>query len=146
MTFQINTHLKAEFGKVITTFDQNLFIYLSPAFPSIRVITFEGCSQGDKISLQLDFWLFKSTWDGIITETSATPDKWFFIDQGIRLPFPLKKWQHKHLVTKINHQEVILSDIIDYSTGTLFMDIIAFPFLYLMFFARRPKYRKYFSS
>jgi ligand-binding SRPBCC domain-containing protein len=87
----------------------------------------------------------KVTWSSLITEDKLTADEWFFIDEGVKMPFGLHYWQHKHRVKKINEESCEIIDEISFDTRNEFLNYLLFPFLWGMIFYRKPFYQKYLS-
>ena len=96
------------------------------------------------MALRLNFILFKQTWTSEITEDAQTDNEWYFVDQGIKLPFFLKSWTHRHLVRKEVKGSSIIDDI-SYTTGTLITDLLMYPVLLGQFLYRKPVYKKLFK-
>lgn len=145
MNLKITTLVKAPFNKVKNGFDEKLFKQLNPPFPPVKLLRFDGSSKGDLVSLQLNFIFFKQNWTSKITEDYQDQEYFYFIDQGIKLPFFLKKWRHKHIVNKTNSGAEIVDDIYFRTPFRLF-DFIMYPLLWLQFMYRKPVYKKYFKE
>ncbi len=126
-------------------FTQDLFISLNPPFPPVRLEQFDGCKTGDKVALELNFLLFKQKWVSEIVEDSEDSNSWYFIDQGIRLPFFLRSWSHKHLV-KVDGRGAQIVDDITFSTGTRITDMLMYPLLLGQFMYRKPIYKRMFDA
>ncbi len=142
----IKTAVKQSLAEVKSKFNRELFLALSPPFPKAAVEKFDGCSPGDKVQLMLNFILFKQRWHGVITAESSTENEWYFIDEGEILPFPLKSWRHKHaLSVDASSGETIIHDDITFSTSNRMLDMLSYPLFFLMFYYRKPIYRKYFA-
>ena len=144
MILKIVTQVKSPLQTVKVGFNKELFLSLNPPFPPVRILEFGGCKQGDRVSLELNFIVFRQKWISLITEDYQDRTKWYFIDEGVQLPFFLKKWRHKHLVESENETKII--DEISYSTGYLALDILMYPVFLLQFWYRKPIYRKYFAD
>lgn len=144
MKIKISTRIEAKLQTVKEGFNEQLFLSLNPPFPPVRLLKFGGCQQGDRVVLELNFILFKQCWESIIVEDRLSADNWTFIDEGVRLPFGLKHWRHRHIVRKLDSGSVIIDDI-SYQTGTLIMDVLFYPAFYLLFIYRRPVYKKHFA-
>ncbi len=129
--------------KVWDGFDESLFVKLSPPFPFVKLLQFDGSTKGDRVGLELNFILFKQKWISDIIDNGKNEDQIYFIDKGVVLPFFLKKWQHRHILKKYGEGTKIIDDI-EYSTGTFLTDILMFPALYLQFLYRKPVYKKIF--
>lgn len=145
MRIIINTNVEAPLDKVKEGFTEELFVQLNPPFPPVKVSRFDGCETGHLVSLELNFIVFKQLWVSDIIEDKQEGDKWYFIDQGRKLPFFLKRWKHHHEVRKSSIGSVITDDI-QFSTGTILTDILFYPLLYFQFLYRKPIYRKIFSQ
>lgn len=139
----INTIVDQRLSEVIDGFNGDLFLKLNPPFPKVRLIQFDGCKTGDTVSLELDFLLFKQIWTSKITEDQQTKDTFFFVDEGVQLPFFFKAWRHKH-VLEAKDGKTLVTDAITYRTPFILMDWIMYPLLYLQFLYRKPIYRKVF--
>lgn len=117
---------------------------LNPPFPPVRLIRFDGSETGDVVSLELNFILFKQTWESLIVEDNLTDREFYFIDEGCKLPFFLKYWRHKHRIVK-NGQGAEIVDDITFRSPFWVIDFLLYPVLWLQFLYRKPVYKKYFS-
>ena len=142
---RIKTGVAAGIEDVKKGFNSSLFLKLTPPFPPVELKEFGGCETGDKVALELDFLLFKQQWVSDIIDDGENKLRWFFVDQGVKLPFFLKKWEHRHVVHQDSKGSVIVDDI-KFSTGSLLTDLAFYPLLYLQFLYRKPIYRRVFSS
>ena len=144
MKILIQTPVNQEFRIVWKGFDLALFEQLSPPFPPVKVLQFDGCLKGNIVSLELNFLLFKQIWTSEITEQQATDDEIYFIDEGTKLPFFLSFWKHKHRVIRNPSGGTIIIDDISFKTPTIFTNYLFYPLMYLQFLMRKPIYRKVF--
>ncbi|HEY9116291.1 MAG TPA: hypothetical protein VIN11_00615 [Roseivirga sp.] len=144
MNLRVKTQVSQCPQKVLKGFNQNLFKQLSPPFPKVRIINFGGSKRGDLVELELNFALFKQRWTSKITEDFESEDELYFVDEGILLPFPLKRWRHKHLIKRNGNGSEIIDDI-QFSGPNKIMDVLIYPFLALQFIYRKPIYRKIFG-
>ncbi|AEI48591.1 SRPBCC family protein [Runella slithyformis] len=144
MKLILRTHVNRTFQQVWKGFDETLFRRLSPPFPPVRVVRFEGCRKGDTVELELDFLLFKQRWTSVITEQQSTNAEIFFIDEGVKLPFFLSYWQHRHRIIK-DGEHAVIADEIEFRTPFLLTNFLFYPLLYAQFLYRKPIYRKIFS-
>lgn len=145
MHLTLKTSVEANLPQVREGFNQSLFLALNPPFPTVKLLQFDGCATGDIVSLELNFLLFKQEWTSEITEDDSSIERWYFVDMGIKLPFFLKIWEHKHIVEQQVSGAVII-DKIHYRTGTLLTDLLMYPVLALQFAYRKPIYRKHFKA
>lgn len=145
MKINITTQVRAPLAQVKDGFTQELFLALNPPFPPVKLVRFDGCQTGDQVELVLNFVLFKQQWVSDITEDCEELNRWYFVDVGTKLPFFLKSWKHHHEVVEVENSSKI-TDTITYSTGTLFTDLLMYPFLLGQFLYRKPIYRSHLST
>lgn len=126
-------------------FTLRLFNQLNPPFPPVAVVRFDGCRKGDTVHLRLNFLLFKQDWTSLITEQQTTEQEIYFIDQGVKLPFFLAYWQHKHRIIRAGSHARI-ADEVTFRTPTRLTDYLLYPILYGLFAYRKPIYRRYFKA
>ena len=144
MHLSLSTSVQQPIQQVWKGFNHNLFDKLSPPFPPVKVVRFDGSNIGDEVHLELNFLLFSQQWISRIIDQKASEDEIYFIDKGIKLPFFLSYWHHKHrLVSTANGCKII--DEITFRTPSILTDYLFFPLLYFQFLYRKPIYRKAFS-
>jgi ligand-binding SRPBCC domain-containing protein len=141
----LKTTVKESHQKVFQLFTRELFIKLSPPFPKVKLLRFDGSEKQDKISVELDFFFFKQTWNGIITEKKTSKGEIYFIDEGIQLPFFLKKWKHKHRLIQ-NGENTDIVDDVSFESPIPLLDFLLYPVMYLQFAYRKPIYKKIFGD
>lgn len=95
--------------------------------------------------MELNFLFFRQQWTSLIVEQETTQDEIFFIDKGIKLPFFLKYWKHKHRMLREENGTVI-ADEIEFRTPFEFLDYLLYPFLWAQFAYRKPIYKRVFST
>lgn len=145
MKLRIQTHVSQPYQVVWQGFNEELFRKLSPPFPPVRVVRFDGCLAGDMVVLELNFLLFKQQWISCITEQQSSESEIYFVDEGTKLPFFLRFWRHRH---RIIHQEAggtIISDEIEFKTPLWITDYLMYPLLWAQFAYRKPIYKKAFA-
>jgi ligand-binding SRPBCC domain-containing protein len=145
LSYSISTSIQAPISYVKELFTANLLLRLSPPFPRVSLQRFDGCKKDDNVILEINLVFTKVTWSSLITEDKLTADEWFFIDEGVKMPFGLNYWQHKHRVKKINEESCEIIDEISFDTRNEFLNYLLFPFLWGMIFYRKPLYQKYLS-
>lgn len=144
MKINIQTPVNQSVTQVWEQFDDKLLMQLSPPFPPVKLISF-GQQIGDKVTLELNFFIIRQLWVSKITDSSISEDENYFIDEGTQLPFFLKYWKHKHRIVKDGSGSKIIDEI-DFRTPTILTDYIFYPILYLQFLYRQPIYRKVFKN
>ena len=141
MKISLNSKVNGELEAVYERFDADLFRYLLPS--GAKLIEFGGSRKGDRVQLRLPL---VGEWVSEITEDSSSENMYYFIDEGRKLPFPLKKWHHKHILERDGQTRTRIIDVMNFSTGTIIMDILFYPALYLAFLPRTWQYAKYFKK
>ncbi|MCX2744748.1 hypothetical protein OO013_12770 [Mangrovivirga sp. M17] len=110
----------------------------------MSVLRFDGIKKGGITHLKLNFLIFKQEWISYNTHSASSTKGFYFIDKGKKLPFPLKRWKHRHIVFGKNSSCII--DRVMYSTGIKLIDLALFPAMWLMFYARKPSYKSYYRK
>ncbi|NMM46946.1 hypothetical protein [Marinigracilibium pacificum] len=144
MKIVIKTKVESSLADVERKFDRNLFVKLSPLFPKLNLLRFDGIGKGGVTQLLLDFILFSQEWVSINTHSVSSSKGFYFIDVGKKLPFPLKNWRHHHII--YSEESTVIVDRISYSTRSLILDLLMYPAMWLMFYLRKLAYKKYFKE
>lgn len=145
MKIFIETPVEQDYLTVKAGFDQTLFTKLSPPFPPVKLLRFDGSKTGDLVTLELNFIFFKQKWTSKITDDQTDEKEFYFIDKGTTLPFFLKSWEHKHRIIK-KGKGTIIRDEITYQGPFGLMTLLLYPALYLQFLYRKPIYKKLFKK
>ena len=140
MNITLKSKVNAELNAVSNRFDADLFTYLLP--PGAELIAFGGSKKGDIVHLKLPL---AGEWISEITEDGSTVNQHYFIDEGRKLPFPLKEWRHKHILHRSGN-DTIIEDNMTYSTGNSVADLLIYPLLLFAFLPRVWQYKQYFSK
>lgn len=146
MKIKLKTNVERAVSEVFAGFNEDLFQALNPPFPPVRVLRFDGCQLHHETHLLLDFIFFKQKWISINTDYSYQAKEIFFVDEGKQLPFFLKYWKHKHLITIDSAQKTCIIDDITFKSPFFLLDLLLYPIMWLQFALRKPIYKKYFSS
>jgi len=145
MKILINSKIKAPFNQIANGFNKDLFRFLLPPKKVASLIRYEGEKPGSIIHIRFNLpW--RSDWISRITEKNKDQNEYYFIDTGVILPFGLKRWMHRHIVKRINTEESMIVDEINFSTGNKVFDFLIYPILYLVFYPRKRSYKKYFEK
>lgn len=145
MKLTLKTRVRSSPEVVWPKFDRALFLRLAPPFPRIKLLRFDGCRPGDLIEVQLNFLLFKQTWISEIVEQRSKPDEISFVDEGVRLPFFLQRWLHRHRIVRRGSGSEIIDEI-EFSSGRRVLDWFLFPAMWLQFAYRKPIYWRAFRK
>jgi len=131
--------------KVWQGFNNELFKALLPGFPQTRILRFDGCNVGDEVHTELHFLGIKQRFDARIITRRETANEYYFIDEGIKLPFFLTYWQHKHIVSRLTINSCIITDEIHYAlNNNVLAEAFLWPVIYAQLFLRKPIYKKHF--
>lgn len=139
MNITLKSKVIGDFTEVYKRFDRNLFSYLLP--PGAQLIEFGGSKKGDIVHLKLPL---AGEWISEITENGISAEVCYFIDEGRKLPFPLKKWKHKHILHNAG-KRTIIEDNMTFSTGNVITDLLFYPVLLFSFLPRLWQYKSYFK-
>lgn len=146
MKLTLRTAVRQPMAQVWAGFDRALFDKLSPPFPPVEVVRFDGCMKNDTVILRLNFLFFKQNWTSRIIDQRATPTEIFFVDEGTQLPFFLAYWHHHHrLIADPATGGTTVADEITFRTPTRLTDYLFWPLLWVQFAYRKPIYRRVFS-
>ena len=140
MNITLRSKVNGDFMSIYNRFDHHLFKYLLP--PGAHLIEFGGSRKGDVVHLKLPL---AGEWISEITENGATADSCYFIDEGRKLPFPIKKWKHKHVIQGAG-KNTIIEDRMNFTTGNILFDILFYPVLLFAFLPRIWQYKSYFKN
>lgn len=146
MRLRLETRVNQSLSIVWQGFDRALFDRLSPPFPPVEVVRFDGCRQGDVVHLRLNFLLFRQDWISLIVEQKTTDQEIYFVDQGTQLPFFLTHWHHRHRLVRDAPDGTSIIDDITFKTPFWFTDYLLYPLMWLQFAYRKPIYRRVFQS
>jgi len=139
MNIILRSKVHGEIAGVFQQFDEHLFKYLLP--PGAQLIEFGGSKKGDVVHLKLPL---AGEWVSEITESGASEDTCYFIDEGRKLPFPLKKWRHQHILHRAGNSTII-EDHMSFTSGNILADMLFYPVIYLSFLPRVWQYKRYFN-
>ena len=134
MKIYFSTKVESNLQYIKSKFTRELFLFLAPPFIPIKLIRFDGCSPGDEVHLKMGLFLkdhlfLGSEWISLITEEKCDKKQWYFIDEGSKLPWPLKKWKHIHGVKAGSENVCTITDHIEFTSGFFLVDIFMYPFL-----------------
>ena len=146
MKINIETKVNENYKSVYERFDEQLFLALKPPLMPLELLRFDGSAKGDQVHLKLGLGALAMRWDALIIEDGISETECYFIDEGIQLPFFLKKWKHRHRILKVDNDTSIIVDDIYFETPNSVLDYLLYPMMYLQFYMRKPVYKKYFNG
>ena len=144
MKFTIKTPVTGNYKDVMSKFDLDLFEFLKPKGAKMEVVKFTGSETGDTVHIRFTSPI-KADWISDIVDHGIDDDEAFFLDVGSTLPWPIKKWKHRHVVKNVGTNESVIEDQIEYKTSNVILDALIRPFMYMGFFPRRKQYQTYFK-
>ncbi|GAB3964923.1 hypothetical protein GCM10028806_03240 [Spirosoma terrae] len=144
MHLLLKTQVNQSITQVWNGFDRNLFIRLSPPFPPVNLIRFDGCLEGDVVHIKLNFFVMQQDWISLIVDQQTTDSEIYFVDQGTTLPFFLTSWHHRHRLLMNPTGGTLIVDDIVFRTPYKLTDVLLYPFMWLLFVYRKPIYRQRF--
>lgn len=130
MNITLRSKVIGDLEVITNRFDADLLRYLLP--PGAQLIEFGGSKKGDIVHLKLPLG---GEWISEITEHKVLENMSSFIDEGRKLPFPLKKWKHKHILHR-SGKNTIIEDNMTFSTGCIITDMLFYPVLLAAFLPR----------
>ncbi len=144
MNIQLRTKVDGNYQDIMRQFDRNLFEALKPSHADMEIVEFTGSKKGDKVHLRFHSPI-KAEWISLITDNGENETESFFIDEGVKLPFPLSYWKHKHIVRKITDSTSYIIDDITFKGPVFFLSWIMYPAIFMGFYPRKKIYKKYFN-
>lgn len=145
MIFRMEIPVQAAPNTVREGFTRSLFEALRPPGIKLRIDRYDGNNPGDSIHLTAGVLFVRFRWESLITAQWEKDGEWGFEDQGVKLPFFLKSWTHRHLVQSMPKGSVIIEDV-QYEPRRKWMRFFARILVNLQFHPRPKVYRKYFGN
>lgn len=145
MNIKIKTKVKGNYRVLMEQFDRKLFEALKPKHADMEIVEFTGSKKGDRVHLRFH-QPFPLEWVSIITEDGENEREAFFIDEGAKLPFPLKYWRHKHIVQKITEDSSYIIDDMTFKGANGLITALMYPAIYAAFYPRKKIYQAYFGK
>jgi len=145
MNIQLKTKVDGNYRDIIKKFDRHLFEALKPKYGKMQIVKFTGSQKGDLVHLQF-LSPIKMEWVSEITEDGENEKEAYFIDEGVKLPFPLSYWRHKHIVQKITADTSYIIDDMTFKGANFLITLFLFPVLYIAFYPRKSIYKSYFKK
>lgn len=144
MRLTFHTVVQRPLPFVAERFDERLFRYLTPPLPPVRIVRYDGQRPGDEVHLELNFLLFRQRWISRIVSARTNPEEVNFVDEGIRLPFFLGRWHHRHRLLAMGSHATAIVDEIEFEAPVPWLSPLLAPALMGQFLARRPRYQSFF--
>lgn len=145
MNIKLKTKVHGNYKDIMKRFDRDLFEALKPSNADMEIVAFTGSEKGDKVHLRFHSPI-KAEWVSLITDHGENEQEAFFIDEGVKLPFPLSYWKHKHIVQKITADSSYIIDDITFKSSNFLPSFLIYPAIYAGFYPRKKIYKSYFGT
>jgi ligand-binding SRPBCC domain-containing protein len=140
LTFYYETIIDESLTEVWRFFQSTENLAQMTRVPKIAVLGDSNVYEGAKVHLRLNFLLLNFYWKGTISETV---DGVYFIDEGERLPWPIRSWQHVHTFKALSHNQTQMIDRISVSS---FLPSRIMTIGLTMMFSNREKYLHHYFN
>jgi ligand-binding SRPBCC domain-containing protein len=147
MRFQILTKVQGNHRSVFLRFNHSLLLQLTPPGMRMELLEFQDPQEPNgKIEMRVTILgLIKQEWENAFSDYELGEAECHFVDQGVKMPFPIRLWRHDHRVLADGPDQAIINDDVTFGSGFFLMDWMLFPILWLQFRYRRPIYRRVFG-
>lgn len=126
-------------------FNEDLFRFLAPVFPRVKIKQYDGQEPGSLVWVELNFFLFTWNWKSLIKEKTENDFRLEFTDFGLELPPFLSEWKHVHRLESHDKQTVI-TDHIQWKAGQYWPELLVRLMLWVQFRGRPAMYRAWFGK
>lgn len=153
MRLTIHTTVEKPYDEVFAGFTFDLFKKLTPTNPPVKILRFDGSQEGDEVHIEMtvpvlkrtEMWISRIVRSGKVEGNSTYSDEYFFIDEGVQLPFFLTFWRHTHRIIRAADGGTVIVDDIEYRTPFWLIPFVV-PAISAQFHARQPLYKEYFKK
>ena len=145
MKFTIKTVVQQPFHTADKGFGKDWLVKLNPPVPPFRITRFDGLNDGDRVHIRFNFFLFKDDWEYVVRDKVDNEREWSFVDEGVRMPFFLKRWRHRYRLSADN-KGMNVTDEVDFDAPVRVLDFLLYPYLYLHFLYRKPIYKRRYGK
>ena len=145
MNLKISTQVNGHYQDVMQQFDRQLFEALKPKGADMEIVAFTGSKKGDQVHIRFNSPV-KAEWISHITEDGSNDQEAYFVDEGVKLPFPLKYWRHKHIVRKLTDDTSCIIDDITFEGANFLITSLMYPAIFAGFYPRKKIYQAYFNT
>ncbi len=145
MNLTLKTKVNGNYKKVMAAFDRELFEALKPPVGKMEIVEFTGSQKGDRVHIRF-LKPIKAEWISDIIEDNITDDSAWFVDVGVKLPWPLASWKHRHIVERIDDDHSFVIDNMTFTGKNILLTLLLYPAIFLGFYPRKSIYKKYFSG
>ncbi|RXI99557.1 hypothetical protein DS745_15215 [Anaerobacillus alkaliphilus] len=137
--FSFRTYLSTKSEKTWEFFNDINNLVKITSYPKVNILKHEGTREGSKTELQLDFLLFKKNWELTYIEVKEGQ---YFIDRSSTLPFPFKRWEHRHSFQSFDEGTLMIDDV---EFESYLPSSLAKIILYIMFKSRQNTIKKHLT-
>jgi ligand-binding SRPBCC domain-containing protein len=145
MHILLRTRVKGKPISVFERFDDRLLLALKPPLMRIILKRFDGQKKDDLIHVTVKvLGIFRQEWENVVSENFISPERCFFVDEGLRMPAGMTLWRHRHIVEADGEHSCIVDDI-EFVMGNKLMDWLLYPGIWFTFRYRKPIYKRFFG-
>jgi len=145
MNITLSAPVKGNYKKVMAAFDRELFEALKPPQGEMEIVKFTGSKKGDQVHMKF-ISPIQAEWISDITEDGANDERAWFVDVGVKLPWPLKTWTHKHIVEKVDEHNSVIIDDMTFTGRNALLTLLLYPAIFIGFYPRKKIYQNYFAK
>lgn len=146
MNLRFESVVQRNWHTIKAGFTRDLFTKLKPFGVGMKVLRFDGCAKGDEVHVEVSVAGLKQAWVSHITQEVLSEREWSFVDEGHKIPWPLKSWRHHHRVVSLDDQSSKIIDDITYDCCYRWMNPLIYPVLWSTFVIRDSRYKKFFKE
>jgi len=144
MNLILKAPVKGNYKDVMAAFDRDLFEALKPSVGKMEIVEFTGSKKGDRVHMKF-ISPIKSEWISDIVEDDVTDTRAWFVDVGVKLPWPLATWTHRHIVEKIDDHNSMIIDDMTFTGSNFILTLLLYPAIFIGFYPRKRVYQNYFK-
>ena len=145
MNLILKAPVKGYYKNVMEAFDRDLFEALKPSVGKMEIMEFTGSKKGDRVHMKF-INPVKAQWISDIIEDKVTDSRAWFIDVGVKLPWPLATWKHRHIVEKIDDNNSMIIDDMTFTGTNFILTLLLYPAIFFSFYPRKKIYQNYFKE
>ena len=133
-----------EISNVIRSFHDGNFVHFLTALQPVKILNWDGIESGKEASFS--FWFFGWRIMKVVHEGYEAQDTYLhFIDKGLKLPFGLNDWNHRHIV-KVEGDNVIISDRVQMHSKSRAKLYFIYPIMIFPILIRKITYKIWFYN
>lgn len=145
MNIILKSPIIGNYKVVMAAFDRRLFESLKPTVGEMEIVEFTGSEQGDKVHMKF-IKPIQAEWVSEIIKHGETESEAWFVDVGVKLPWPLASWTHRHIVQKVDEHHSLILDDMTFTGKNALLTLLLYPAIFIGFYPRKKIYKTYFEQ